>query len=348
MLTETLTLGEYLGNIHSRAQTTTKIEPEITLPNLNMFRREITRAETATVDTVKGQLPDEVTEQCLDITVSDHSETDYDYWVELQESGFKLQMFPARELQYNNYPSVIRTNRWDKNFGNLITCKRCRKKLGDSAPKDKKYAAAYKSIRDANLLPLPNTSTGIGFTFRCTSGYDDENGKYEAESTRYVWGFSTYDIEKALLEKDQSAFVAPAYRIGYAYTGSRPPTSEELEDLARPHLFEHIFGIKPPTDEEIKQALLDIHIKEKKRREDINPDDWFIDWCSQEELEYPIPKGAFYTYLDAQESGLFDELSFGELKQRPVQKPKKEPITIWNPVLVGTYKGFNAPLCYWS
>jgi hypothetical protein len=116
----------------------------------------------------------------------------------------------------------------------------------------------------------------------------------------------------------------------------RPKTNEEIKRTLEKELFKHVFGIYPPSEEEILKCLGEIHNIPVGRIQ-LAPIIWQtteIKWQSPEQLEYPVPRDVFITYQHAKSSGLFEKLEFGVLKK--------------DPVLTGTFRGFRMPLIYWA
>ncbi len=280
----------------------------------NIFAEEIQRAKTANIETVRSQLPTTTIEPFGKVSFFPDYENppNYDYWLELQREGFHSQPIPGLKcLKTNEEPlSLSRHLRNPYHFDNA---------------KDVEEKFKIKILPHKNRLFSPIFA---------------KTDTKHPNSPAKVYGFAKED--KGL------HFV---YEIGTAENSERPLNQIEIAELARPLLVKFIFGIFPPTEEEIKKALLKIHREYKIYlprtkgplgsiiQEINNSQEWRISWIEPEQLDYPMPRGVLYTYKDAKESELFENLEFGILKREE---------RTFDPVLAGNHKGFKIPLCYWA
>ncbi len=296
------TLLEHFEDIRQRSEMDDSRE-------LNMFVQEIEKSGSAAVDSVKNRLPRRI------IVPYEHVEffTEYEnppglkFWKEAREEGFVRQPIPG--FTYGT------TREWYIHL-----------------------SPGWWALKNA-VHELPYRNEIFGKTFRLR--VEDEKGK---EATPHiftphnhpltpedVWALTREDLEGS---HNKYLNVAPsyfAYLVGRSNHLSRPPNEGELKDLSRIPLVEHVFGISPPTDEEILETLKQIHGVPKERG-------WYIDWVSPEELSYPLTKGVLCVYRDAKDAGIFEGLEFGVLSD------KRKAV---DPVLAGKYQGFRIPLCYW-
>ncbi|MBD3259121.1 hypothetical protein GF371_00660 [Candidatus Woesearchaeota archaeon] len=323
---ELKTLTRHMEDIKQR-----QVEKESNL-ELNIFAEEIERAKTATFDTVRDELPETIIEPYGKVEFFPEFEnpSGYDQWLEMRKEGFIHQ--PMQEVAH------VPIYRWSI-----------------SRPIESGPWHVTESF-----IELPYKNSFFGKTFRINPvKYTDEmhelkwllrmhiNIPVSAHVLKWVFGITKQDLEldsrllgscwpkffedEGWVElKDKQQYFA--YFVGIANDLAREPTKQELEKSAVQPMVERVFGMKPPTEEEIKKELLKIHSLPETAP-------FHIRWVKPEELDYPMPRGVFYTYKDAKESGIFEKLEFGMLE---------EDRRIVDPVLTGTYKGFRIPLCYWA
>lgn len=301
---------------------------------LNIFAEEIERARKVTLDTVRDELPATKVEPYGKVEFFPEFENPpgYDQWLEMRKEGFIHQ--PMQEVAHVPI------------YGWSI-----------SRPIESGYWHVTESF-----IELPYKNSFFGKTFRINpERYTEKMYELEwllrihmdipvsAHVLKWVFGITKQDLELddrlhhsswpkffegegwMKLEDKQQYF---AYFVGIANDLAREPVQQELEKSARQPMVEHVFGMKPPTEEEIKKELLKIHGISGSETVPFH-----MRWVKPEQLDYPMPRGVFYTYKDAKESGIFEKLEFGMVEERK---------RIVDPVLTGTYKGFRIPLCYWA
>ena len=280
---------------------------------LNIFAEEIERARNVTIDTVRDELPKTVIEPYgkVEFFPEYDNPPGYEQWLEMRKEGFTSQAIPGMD-----HATI-----WNWDIA-------------------KNICDAHWMFRQS-LIKLPYKNIYFGKTFRVK---DEEwlnkimDISEPGDVKRLVFGITREDLEFAASdgrhydEPDHGPFSYNGYVVGTAANLERKPTRKELKDLARKPMVRHVFGIEPPTEEEIKEELQRIHgISERSNT--------VLNWVEPEDLSYPMPRGVFYTYKDAKESGIFENLAFGLLEERR---------RVRDPVLAGKYKGFRIPLCYWS
>ena len=314
METRLKTLEEHFKGIRERS-----IEKTLEFRS-NVFEEEMKRAKTANVDVVRDQLPKIITDPHGDVEFFPeyHNPPELSYWREMRKQGFRSQPLPGlKTVQLKGYPE-------------LLTVK-------------KPHQSGWAVSEQIEVLPYANEIFGQVIRFKVEKYNYFIRRNFNDNTTNDIWAFTNEDIHDLLNElsrnkhkydaggsKEFSCFM---YNVGRTRSLNRAPDQCETQQLSKPYLVEFVFGIKPPTEEEIKKTLMKVHgIKERES-------DWEITWITPEQLQYPMPKGAFYLHQDAKESGLFERLEFGLLEERR---------RVVDPVLAGTYQGFRIPLCYWK
>ena len=303
----TKTLAQHMDGIKQRLD---RKESDL---ELNIFVEEIERARNVTIDTVRDELPKTVTEPYGDVRFSTEYDNPpgYEQWLEMRREGFTGQ--PIQNM------ARIPTGNWG---------------IHDLAPI---VHWTRRPRTSSGILELPYKNMYFGKTFRVNN---EDNASFCLgipslnDVTRLVFGFTREDLKLAEsrgINADDYSYYA--YVVGTAFNSERELTQEELEKCSRVPIFKHVFRMKPPYDYEIKQELLQIHGLTASSA------DYRIMWTTPEKLSYPMPRGVLYTYKDAKESGIFEELEFGLLEERR---------RVIDPVLAGKFNGFRVPLCYWK